>query len=360
MNMNVVDNVAQKSDNYKKYIWILSKGERMENKNITISDVANALGVSKTTVSRAISGKGRIGESTRQRVLDYIQKYDYQPNVIAKSLAQSKTFNICVVMPGNYALVDLPFFQRAIMGIQEIAGIMQYDIVLCISSGNDISGLKRIIQNRKVDGVILLRTMVNDPQIAFLKEKKVPFVATGTTEIENVKQIDHDHKAACKELTSILLMRGLDKIAFLGGDENIVANKTRIEGVLEAYYQYGKSLEKDNIFLNLESRAFVDKAVDDALEKKADCIVCLDDAICAHALLALKEKQISIPKQIRVASFYSSSILENNIPSITSLSFDATELGMKACKNLLSQIDGEKTEDKTLLSYEVVLKESTK
>ena len=81
--------------------------------NITISDVAEALGVSKTTVSRAISGKGRIGAATRKRVLEYIQEHDYKPNVIARGLAQSKTFNICVVMPGDYALVDLPFFQEA-------------------------------------------------------------------------------------------------------------------------------------------------------------------------------------------------------------------------------------------------------
>ena len=71
-----------------------------EKKNITIADVAEALGVSKTTVSRAISGKGRIGQETRDRVLKYIEEHDYKPNVIAKGLAQSKTYNLCVVMPG--------------------------------------------------------------------------------------------------------------------------------------------------------------------------------------------------------------------------------------------------------------------
>ncbi len=332
----------------------------MGEKNITISDVAEALGVSKTTVSRAISGKGRIGEETRRRVLDYIEKNDYQPNVIAKSLAQSKTFNICVVMPGDYALVDLPFFQEAIMGIQEIAGIMQYDILLCINSGNDISGLRRIIQNRKVDGVILLRTMVDDPQISFLQEKMIPFVATGTTKCKNVKQIDHDHKNACRELSSILLMRGFNKIVLLGGDENIVANKTRMSGVLEAYEQFGQKLESENVFMNLESKALVDKAIEDTLSMGADCIICMDDAICGQALRTLREKNIKIPQEIRIASFYNSSILENNLPSITSLSFDSRELGMKACKNLLAQIEGEETENGTLLSYEVVLKESTK
>ncbi len=92
-------------------------------KNITIADdVAEALGVSKTTVSRAISGKGRIGKETKERVLAYIEEHDYKPNVIAKGLAQSKTYNLCVVMPGEYDVVDLTFFQECLFGIQEIAG----------------------------------------------------------------------------------------------------------------------------------------------------------------------------------------------------------------------------------------------
>lgn len=140
-------------------------------KNITIADVAEALGVSKTTVSRAISGKGRIGRETRERVLAYIEEHDYKPNVIAKGLAQSKTYNICVVMPGEYDVVDLTFFQECLFGIQEIAGSMEYDILLSICRKNDISSLERIIANHKVDGVILMRTFVEDEQIDFLQTK---------------------------------------------------------------------------------------------------------------------------------------------------------------------------------------------
>ena len=106
-------------------------------KNITIADVAEALGVSKTTVSRAISGKGRIGRETRERVLAYIEEHDYKPNVIAKGLAQSKTYNICVVMPGEYDVVDLTFFQECLFGIQEIAGSM--NMISCfLSAGKTI------------------------------------------------------------------------------------------------------------------------------------------------------------------------------------------------------------------------------
>ena len=112
--------------------------------------------------------------------------------------------------------------------------------------------------------------------------------------------------------------------------------------------------------MNLETKPFIDRAVEDALDKKADCILCMDDAICSQVLRKLRQEHVKVPDDVKVASFYNSSVLENSIPSITSLSFNAKELGMEACKNLLVQIENEKVPDRTLLSYEVVLKESTK
>lgn len=298
-----------------------------EKKNITIADVAEALGVSKTTVSRAISGKGRIGQETRDRVLKYIEEHDYKPNVIAKGLAQSKTYNLCVVMPGDYDVVDLTFFQECLFGIQEIAGIMEYDILLSICKNNDISSLERIISNRKVDGVI---------------------------------QIDHNHKSACKELTSIILMKGMKRIALIGGDENHVVTQSRLRGFREAYEKMGEVIDPTMLFLNLDNHVVIDKIVEEVLERKAECILCMDDAVCSRVLKKLREKNVKVPKDIRVASFYNSSVLENNVPSITSLSFDAKELGMVACKTVLDVIEGAEVETRTLLPYEVVLKESTK
>lgn len=333
----------------------------MEQKNsITISDVAEALGISKTTVSRAISGKGRIGENTRQRVLDYIETHNYKPNVIAKGLAQSRTYNICVVMPGNYALVDLPFFEEALIGIQEIAGIMEYDILLDISQPNDITALERIISNHKVDGVILLRTFLEDAHVELLIERGIPFITTGTSYYKNVKQVDYDHEGACCELTSILLMRKFNKIALLGGDESIMVNRRRLQGYRKAFEKLEMEPDEEIIFSNIEGKAFVERAVETALQKQVDCILCMDDGICSQVLRKLRQDHILVPDQVRIASFYNSSVLENNIPSVTSLAFDAKEMGMEACKNLLAQIENEEVEDRKLLSYEVVLKDSTK
>lgn len=334
--------------------------EREEKQNITIADVAEALGVSKTTVSRAISGKGRIGKETRDRVIAYIEAHDYKPNVIAKGLAQSKTYNLCVVMPGDYEVVDLTFFQECLFGIQEIAGIMEYDILLSICKTNDISSLERIIANHKVDGVILMRTFVEDRQIEFLQQKKVPFVTIGSTNYPNVIQIDHNHKSACKELTSIILMKQLKRIALIGGDEGHVVTQSRLRGFREAHQKMGETVDESLLFLSLDNNVLIDKIVKEVLERKVDCILCMDDAITSRVLRTLRELHVKVPDEIRVASFYNSSILENSVPSITSLSFDSKELGMVACRTLLEVIEGKEVKIRTLLPYEVVLKESTK
>lgn len=333
----------------------------MEEKNtMTIADVAKALGVSKTTVSRAISGKGRIGKETRERVQAYIEEHDYKPNVIARGLAQSRTYNICAVMHSDYEAGDLMFFQDCMFGIQEIASLVGYDILISICKGNDISTLERIVTNRKVDGVILMRTFVEDPRIDYLQQKGVPFVTIGSTKQEGVIQVDHNHRSACKELTSILLMKGLTRIALIGGDINHVVTRKRYQGFREAFEQMGVEMDENLLFLNVENNVLVDKAVKRAITESVDCILCMDDVVCNRVLKTLREEHISVPDDVRVASFYNSAILENNVPAVTSLSFDAKELGMVSCKTILDLVDGVEVSERTLLPYEVILKASTK
>lgn len=331
-----------------------------EQRKITIEDIARDLGVSKTTVSRAISGKGRIGKETVERVNDYIRKYNYKPNVIAKGLAQSKTYNIGMIMPGEYELVDLPFFQKCMMGVCEVASAMDYDVVISMVNGNDMSQLERILDNHKVDGFVLSRTLVDDGPAKLLKESEIPFVTIGTTVEKDVIQVDNDHRGACKELTAILLARGIEKIALIGGNRNHVVTQKRLKGYMDAYEEQKRKPDRKLIYMEAENKIRIEQIVDDLLPAKADCILCMDDSICAHVLSKLKKEKIRVPQDVKVASFYNSTILENNNPSITSLQFDVLELGRAACQTLLNQIDGKEVENRTLLGYEVSLKESTK
>ena len=326
-------------------------------KRITIADVAEALGVSKTTVSRAISGKGRIGEDTRQRVLNYIEEHDYTPNVIAKGLAKQKTYNIGVMMPMGCDVMDLPFFQNCLYGIQTEAAKKNYDLLLTMCEEDDTKQLERVVTNRKVDGVILMRTFVEDKQVKMLEEKQIPFATIGTSHSASGIQVDQDHQTACKELTGLLLKKGMRKIALLGGDKKYVVTGQRLNGFLEAYEEAGQKAEW--IYLDMDAHRIPDEAVNQLLLSEVDCIICMDDAICSGLLRVLRNLHRKVPQDICVASFYNSTVLANHSPSITSLAFDEKELGMVACRSLLDQVEERTTSHHTVLGYDIVWGDST-
>lgn len=335
------------------------RSDRLENRKITISDVAEALNVSKTTVSRAISGKGRISEDTRHRVLDYIEANDYKPNVIAKGLAQKKTFNIALVIPGDCNLVDMPFFQNSMQGICEEASANDYDVMLVTTSGTSTTNLERMLANNKVDGVILSRSIVKDRATAFLKEQQIPFVLMGTSKDEKVLQVDNDHKAGCMELVRCMLHSGMTRIGLIGGSRSYVVNRTREQGYREAFRIAQTTLDETLIFEDCDNRNSVELAVKKLLKAEAEGIICMDDAICSSVLQILGGKKISVPDQMQIASFYDSSLLMNNKPAITSLLFDDKALGALTCRVLLKYIQGEEVQGRTLLGYELISREST-
>lgn len=323
-------------------------------KTTTIDDVAKALGLSKSTVSRSISGKGRISADTRQKVLDYIEENNYKPNPLAKGLSESKTYNVGWVIPGDDHLTSLYFYQRCLQGVINAAANADYDVLITTIGKSDISGLKRITENHKVDGVILGRTLRKDEAIKYLKEQGIAFVVVGSTEEKGVIQVDNDHVAACKELSSILKMKGVKRAAYICGDTGQVVTNSRLQGFKE-----GMAGAKTQLYLDCNNNEKVSRAVEDAVSYGTDCIVCEDDRICQMVMEKLKELELTVPTDLKLASFYDSKLLGNYKPQITALKYDPTDLGKRACETLLSLINGEKVENRQLLSYEVMLKGST-
>lgn len=339
---------------------LAGREQTMEERNLTIADIAQELGVSKTTVSRAMSGKGRIGEETRKRVQEYVEAHHYSPNVVAKGLAQNKTFNLGLVLPGDYNIVELPFFQKCMMGISRTASAAGYDVLLSMVTADKITQLKRAVTNRKIDGVILTRTLTDDAPMRYLQENGVPFVAIGSTDDDRAVQIDNDHRGACRELTGRLLDGGVRSLALIGGREEYIVTRNRLRGFEDAFAKRPGWHGSRQTFLNVEDDREVEKIVERLLEERVGCIVCMDDFLCGCVLNALQTRQIAVPEQMQVVSFYDSNVLENRIPAITSIRFDVEELGRKACGLLLQILEGEEVEDHTLLGYEVRMRESTK
>ncbi len=327
-------------------------------KKITIEDVAEALQVSKTTVSRALSGKGRVGAGTRDRILAYIEEHNYVPNAMAKALAQSRTYNIGITVPDDFALMDLPFFQKCLMGVCEHAGHADYDVLVSMTKNDDINHLERLINNRKVDGIVLTRTLTKDLPAEYLLENDIPFVAIGSSPNADIYQVDNDHEAACYDLTKRLIEQGIKRFALFCDNTSFMVTQMRMRGFSKAIEEY-KLGDYALVFENTNDDS-IDYLVDRVLKTDTECILCMDDSICIRVLDKLKRNGLEVPTDIKVASFYNSNVLERNTPSITSLSFDAKELGRAACEALLSIIEGEEVARKKLLGYEVSMQESTK
>ncbi len=337
----------------------------MSGKKITISDIAKALGISKTTVSRAISGKGRIGPGTKDKVMDYVEKNNYKPNMTAKALANYKytgdhsTHNLAVVWPDDYSAMEIPFFQKLIVGISEIAANYGYDVMLTMAADDNITGLKRIIENHKVDGAILTRTLVNDTPAVYLKERGVPFVVVGSTDYQDILSVDNDNLDACIELVEYLLGKGLKRMALIGGSRNHIITRTRFRAFKEAHEKLGLKVDDGLVYLDIDNPTKLDDALQDILSKKVDGIVCMDDGFVGEVLSKCSEAGIRIPEDIKLASFYDSTFLENTIPPVTALRFNDRNLGAVTASSLIRAIEGETVSSQMLKNHEIMLRKST-
>lgn len=341
------------------YFIVYQTGENMEKKNFTIADIAQELGISKTTVSRSISGKGRISDATRERVLTYIEENGYKPNIIAKSLANSCTYNIGVIMPEKFSISDASFFVDCLSGVYNAVSAREYDILMTACNNIDMSSLERMVERRKVDGAILMRTFVEDRAIRLLKEAEIPFVVVGRTSCKDVVQVDQDNEKACQELVSILIQKTMEQPALIGGSMDQVVNQNRFEGYLSACQNAQIIVQEERIYTDCIKLADIHAAIFHSLENGAKCIACMDDNICAETLKCLKELGVNVPGEVKVASFFSSPLLENNTPPVTSISFDVNELGIVSGNTLIDIIEKKEFSDLTLLGYKIKLEKST-
>lgn len=334
--------------------------EHMEKKIYTLNDIAKELGVNKATVSKAISGKGNLSAETRARILAFIDQCGYHPNAVAQSLAKNQTYNIGLMMPDYAGVLDEAFFQECLRGVYQIASNNGYDVLMVMDKEKPVEHIARLIDNRKIDGVIAMRSLVNSPVVGFLKEKRVPFVIIGPTSDRSVLSVDNDNRSACRDLTAFLIDSGIRRMALIGGDDNNCVTHSRLEGFRDACNQAGLSAQEQTVYLNANRDNRLPEIIDTVLAQRPECIACMDDYICNMSLIHLRTIDVQIPRDVKVVSYYDNIFLEKNIPSITSLRFDAAGLGRIACQKLIDKLAGKVNGNYVLPGYQMVIRESTK
>ncbi len=336
----------------------------MEQKpNQTIDDIARQLGVSKTTVSRAISGKGRISEATRQKVLAYIHECNYRPNAAARALAESRTYNLALVIPRSFIKLDLPHIRQSMSAICEEAFLQDYNTLICLSTDDSCAHLQRIISNRKVDGVILSRTVEHDNLVDILIQNNVPFATMGTlppsAHGKATVEADHDQVGGCRAFSTAFLRCGTGKVALLGDDLSYIVNQSRLSGFTQALSDYGMKEQDAVIRTGIHTESQCAQAVDHLLLEGVHRFLAMDDGICLNILNHLQERRVRIPEEIQVASLYDSDVLSNYQPAVSALHFDAAELGRATCRELLCCLKGSAYDPSPLLGYRIQMRQST-
>lgn len=316
------------------------------------------MGVTKSTVSRALSGKGRIGEATRMR----IQAYAQEQGVWQKEKpteAPSKSQNIAVVIPTDAYTSSVPFFQECLLGISEVSTMLKYNVLVATGSPSDISGIQSLIEKKDVDGIILLRNMEDDRLLKYLSEIHFLTGLAGTCNYEDVIQVDIDNREASENLVSLLIGQGYRRFAFVIDDLAYHVNRCRCQGCYDALDKYGLPREHQMFYNNFVNMDLIDSIISDMFAAKVECIVCGDDVICTRIMSRLQAEGYRIPKDISIASLYNSTNLECFSPAVTAVSVSERQLGNIVGKQLINRMRGEAYNAKTNLGYEILLRKST-
>lgn len=327
-------------------------------KGYTLDEIARELGYNKTTISRVISGKGRISDETRRRVLAFIEERGFRPNALARSLANSRPYNVGVLVPRDAGLMESGFLNRCVTGICAAATARDFDVLMVIDDGDDLSQLRRVLDNRKVEGVICVRSTRDPRAVALTEAHGVPCAVIGPADA-GVLSVDNDNAGACRALTAEVLGRGqLARPALLGGETDHRVTQSRLEGFLAGCAQCSVTPDPGLIFMDCRADT-LDGSVRALLEAGADAVFCMDEVLCALLMMRLKDRGVAVPRDLQVACFYDGAALEYMTPPVTALRFDAAALGFHACDHLLRRLEGEAVESAVLGEYSIVMRQST-
>lgn len=313
--------------------------------NITIKDVAKRANVAPSTVSRVIADSPRISEKTKRKVREAMKELGYHPNFIARSLASQSAQVIGIVMPSsaNQALQN-PFFPEVIRGISKAAHEKKYALQMSTGEKEDeiYEGVIEMLQGRRVDGVILLYSRVNDKLMKYLQQNDFPFVVIGKPhqKAEQITHVDNDNYRAAKEATQYLIELGHERIAFVGGNVSYLVTVDRLLGYEEALKEAGLPYRTEYVM----HEEFLKEGGQEAMKELLSLVdpptalVVADDLMALGVLNTLDEMGLRVPDDISIVSFNNTLLAEISRPPLTSVDIHIFQLGYEAAKNLIEKI----------------------
>lgn len=323
---------------------------------MTLDEMARELGVSKSTVSRALSGKGRIGNETRKKITEYARQHDGGAECGTDIRVPTK--NLGVILPADVYLNGGPYFQECILGICETSTLMDYDVLITSGTANDVSGIRALVEKNKVDGIILTRSLNDDRAVQYLTKVGFPVGLTGICD-EDVIQVDTDNEGAAESLTSLLIGRGYRKFALLIDTLDYRVNRSRHGGFSRALLKNGLSPESQFFYAGALNLDMVDSLIGSIIARKVECIICGDDVICTKIMSSLQSQGYRIPRDVAVASLYNSPSLDCFTPAVTAVNVSAKQVGNMIARQMINRLAGREYQKKTMVDFEILMRKST-
>ena len=341
-----------------------SNNEYMRKRSVTIKDIARTLGVSISTVSRALRDTYDVNPETRERVLQLASQLNYKPNFNATGLSGRRTYNIGIVLPfiTNY------YFSTVITGIQNVAYNEGYNIILFVTNDSPERELS-IIENlslSSLDGLLVSVSSNSDSCHHFQEviEEGLPIVFFDrvANRINTSKVMQDDYNGAF-EAVEHLVHCGYKKIAHIAGPKGLIFTENRLKGYVAALEKYRLPIREEWIIHTGFSQEHGETDMEELLQcqERPDAVFAVNDRKAIGAMLHLKKKNIEIGKEVGVVGFTNdpqSSIIS---PSLTTISEPAFEIGKKSCELLLSHIiKSNFSPQEVILPGELIVRDSTR
>ncbi len=306
---------------------------------VTIKDVAEAAGVSISTVSKVLNGHYSISEKTAERVRGIMREMNYYPNANAQSFASGS--NHTVVLLANLspnAAFRNPHMFEIIAGLEEALCRRGYRLILRGADATSACGIaEEIISRRSADAIAIHVGVMSHPLAAVLTRLQFPHIVLGAPDFESqVCWIDNSNTYSGAVAAGYLLSRGYRRLAFIGGRSYDLGSALRLQGVKQGLANGGERLEDQYIWLGESTRADGFRMTEGLLNQKQlpDAIICANNYIALGCVDAVLKREMRIPKDMGIMAFDDYPFSQIMEPPLTVVDINVRDMGAQAAKFL--------------------------
>lgn len=316
--------------------------------SITIKDIARALNLSTSTVSRALRDSYEISPETKRLVLDYAEENNYRPNPIALSLKENRSRIIGVIVPQ----IANSFFSQVINGIEAAAYGRGYYAFIFQSNESYERELLTLQQavDRKADGLLIsLSSSTSDVSLLqSLQQRNLPIVLFDRISAElDVPCVTSDNFGGAFAATEHLIQTGRRRIAHITIPSYISITQERLAGYRAALEKYGLAYDENLVRYTDFGQTDVGPVISELLTQAPDAFLAASDRLTISCLSALKQLNVAIPGAISLVGFSNTPVADLLDPPLSTVEQPALEIGRRAAEQLLDLIEKKSWAQKT-------------